>query len=279
VDGYIFDIGPVYDDRPFFHYFLKLANIAEIYRTMGGKWQFFLEEGYILPAVFVQVALISLFLVLLPATKKNGDPGRGPLRHAAQGKAPRAFLPYFAVLGLGFMFVEIALIQKTIPPLENPSYAVAVVLASLLISSGAGSLLSYRLPRLTTPCVPLAISFLIVAYSGLLPAASAFIAPHGLPVKVVLIFLLLTPLGLFMGIPFPTGLKLLGERDASLIPWAWAINGCLSVLAPLLTIMAAIGVGFKGVLLIGALAYFLAFLNLKTVMGDQGPGVGENRKS
>ncbi|KAF0216003.1 MAG: hypothetical protein FD174_3896 [Geobacteraceae bacterium] len=264
VDGYIFDIKPVYDDRPFFHYFLKLKNIGEIYRTMGGKWQFFLEEGYLLPAVFVQVAMISLFLVLLPALAgKNGARRRDPLRHSAQEMAPHAFLPYFALLGLGFMFVEIALIQKTILPLENPSYAVAAVLASLLISSGAGSLLSYRFSRLNAPLVPLAISCLIIAYSVLLPAANAFIAPHGLPVKIMLLFLLLMPLGLFMGIPFPIGLKLLGERNASLIPWAWVINGCLSVLAPLLTIMAAIGIGFRWVLLLGALAYFLAFFMLR----------------
>jgi hypothetical protein len=75
-----------------------------------------------------------------------------------------------------------------------------------------------------------------------------------------MVFLALFPLGLLMGIPFPTGLKLLGESHKVLIPWAWAINGCLSVLAPLLAIMAAMVVGFKTTLWIGGVAYFMAFL-------------------
>ncbi len=71
------------------------------------------------------------------------------------------------------------------------------------------------------------------------------------------------PLGLLMGIPFPTGLKILGEKNESLIPWAWAINGCLSVLAPVLTIMLAIIIGFKIVLWLGAVTYVMAFITLK----------------
>jgi MFS family permease len=78
--------------------------------------------------------------------------------------------------------------------------------------------------------------------------------------KLLLVFFILLPLGLLMGIPFPAGLKILGESYEPLIPWAWAINGCLSVLAPLLAIMLAMVVGFRSVLWAGAGAYLLAFL-------------------
>jgi hypothetical protein len=104
----------------------------------------------------------------------------------------------------------------------------------------------------------------VIIYSIFVPAVSDSISPYPITIKIVLVFLLLMPPGFFMGIPFPAGLKLLGEKNESLIPWAWAINGCLSVLAPLLTIMLAMVIGFKTVLWIGALAYMMAFLILKS---------------
>ncbi len=269
VDHYVFDTRPVRDDNPFFHYYLKLKNVKTIYKIMGEKWQYFIEEGYILPAVFIQVLLLSLIFILLPAFSPpfNSPLTKGGYRGVKGGiggfiKA-RRFLPYFAFIGIGFMFVEVSLIQKIILPLENPSYAVATVLASILISSGIGSLLSYRVPGLRSPSVAIALSFLIIAYSILLPTVSDIISPHSMPVKIISVFFTFMPLSLLMGIPFPTGLKILGERDESLIPWAWAINGSLSVLAPILSIMLAMVVGFKIVLWIGALTYAMAFITLK----------------
>ena len=249
---YLFDITPVRDENPFFHYFLRLKNVRGIYEVMGGKWQYFIEEGYLLPAVFLQVLLLSVILILLPAMKKGkmagtGNPGVRPLL-------------YFVFLGLGFMFVEISLIQKMILPLENPSYAVTTVLTSLLIGSGMGSLLSNRFSALRSPLTLLAITLLIAAYSLGIPPFSDFIAPQSLLKKAASGFAFLIPLGLPMGIPFPMGMKSLGANTPELIPWAWAVNGCSSVLAPILTIMLAMAVGFQAVMWIGAAAYFLAFL-------------------
>jgi SAM-dependent methyltransferase len=253
VDRYLFDIRPVRDENPFFHSYLKLKNLKEIYRVMGGKWQYFIEEGYLLPAVLIQVLFLSLVLVLLPAVagKKSGLPREG---------SNITRLSFFAFLGLGFMFVEVCLVQKMILPLENPSYAVAAVLASILVSSGAGSLLSYRRRLLGTPSVAILISIIVIFYSLLLPFLSRMISPLPIPSKIALVFLILFPLGFFMGVPFPAGIRILGERDASLIPWAWAVNGCFSVLSPLLTIMLAMVLGFRFVLWLGAAAYLLAFL-------------------
>jgi hypothetical protein len=264
VDHYIFDTRPVRDDNPFFHYYLKLKNIKTIYKIMGEKWQYFIEEGYILPAVFIQVLLLSLILILLPATttKKVKVEKKDNLNL----NLGLSLLPYFAFLGIGFMFVEVSLIQKIILPLENPSYAVATVLTSILIGSGIGSLLSYSVPVLRNPFVAIVLSFLIIAYSILLPAISDIISPHSVPIKIIFVFFTFMPLSLLMGIPFPTGLKILGERNESLIPWAWAINGSISVLAPILSIMLAMAIGFKIVLWIGALTYAMAFITLQSFL-------------
>lgn len=260
MSDYIFDVAPVRDDRPFFRYFMKVRRIGDIYRVMGRKWQFFLEEGYIVPAVFVQALLLSLPLLLLPPLAR---------RERRDGSKGRRLLPAFALLGLGYMFVEIALIQKVILPLEHPSYAVATVLASLLIGSGTGSLLISRFAFLRSSAIPAVIAFLIVLSSFILPAVSYAVAPWPLPVKVLLLFLALLPTGLFMGIPFPTIIRELGILDPLLIPAAWAINGTLSVLAPLLAIMIAMAFGFNSVLWLGAVSYLLVLFNMKAVNGER----------
>ena len=249
--NYIFDISPVRDENPFFPYYLRLKNIKTIYRTMGEKWQYFIEEGYLLPVVFIQALLLSIIFIFLPAVaKRRGD---------TQQKGSYTSLIYFALIGLGFMFVEITMIQKMILPLENPSYAVSVVLTSVLISSGTGSLLSHRFSLLRNRSILFVISSLIIAYSLVIPAISDVISLHALSVKIAISFIVLIPLGFLMGIPFPLGIKSLGAGNPSLIPWAWAVNGCFSVLAPILTIMLAIVIGFKAVLWMGGIAYFLAF--------------------
>lgn len=258
-NDYIFDIRPVHDENPFFHYYLKLKNIKAIYEVMGARWQYFIEEGYLLPVVFVQVMLLSIVLILLPIfSRKHRDNHPSP-PFSKGGTEGFVFLTYFAFLGIGFMLVEVSLIQKMILPLENPSYSFSVVLTSVLISSGLGSLLSHRVSMMRSRYVLFLISILITAYSIFVPAISDIVSPYPIPVRVAFIFIVLIPLGLLMGIPFPLGLSLLGRGNPNLIPWAWAINGCFSVLSPILTIMVAMAVGFKAVLLMGAAAYFLAF--------------------
>ena len=258
-ENYIFDIRAVYDENPFFHYYLKLENIRDIYKMMGGKWQYFLEEGYLLPAIFIQVVFLSMFLILLPALKlmwkDHFNPGPGLFRS----------LSYFAFLGIGFMFIEISLIQKMILPLENPSYAAAVVLSSILISSGVGSLLSQRSKILQKTEMLLALSIIILFYSLFLPLIMNVIYPYPLRLKIISVFFILMPAGILMGIPFPLGLSFLGKKNPSLIPWAWAVNGCFSVLAPILAVMFAISAGFKVVMLTGISMYVMAFFSIKLI--------------
>jgi hypothetical protein len=255
--AYLFNVRPVRDEAPFFSHFLRLDRSRETYRTMGAKWQFFLEGGYLLPAVLLQALAISLVLLLLPALAKKGEGTERSVR--------RRFLSYFALLGLAYLFVEVALIQKFILPLENPPVAVAAVLASVLIASGGGGLLSQRYPRLARPGVILLLAFLIALLALLLPHLFVLSAPWPLPLRGIFLCLLLALPGALMGIPFPTGLRLLGQRAPELIPWAWTVNGVFSVLAPLLAVMLAMVAGFQGVLFCGAGAYLLAYLLIRRI--------------
>jgi hypothetical protein len=260
ISDYLFDIRPVYDENPFFHYYLKLENISEIYRQTGEKWQFFMEEGYLLPVVFIQVVFLSLILILLPLIKFRAK-GQVSLNRSPDFSL---FFPlaYFAFLGSGFMFIEISFIQKMILPLENPSYAAATVLSSILISSGIGSLLSQHLKIFQKPAALLFLSVIVLAYSLFLPVVINGLSACSLIAKIVSVFFILMPAGIFMGIPFPLGLAFLGKIRPELVPWALAVNGCFSVLTPVLVVMLAISAGFKAVLLTGMTAYLLAFCSL-----------------
>lgn len=269
-DNYLFDIRPVRDENPFFHYYLRIKNMGKIYDVMGRKWQYFMEEGYLLPAVFVQVVVLSLLLISLPAIPRLKTRVEAEAEVKGHNKPISTLtLLYFAFLGLGFMCVEIALIQKMILPLENPSYAIATVLASILISSGIGSLLGDRFSPLRSPRILPVISLLIILCSLLLPSISDAISLYPMPLRIASVFFVLFLPCLLMGIPFPLGIRNLGTRTPDMIPWAWATNGCLSVLAPMVTIMLAMVVGFKQVLWIGAGAYILAFLTFPTAQEIQ----------
>jgi hypothetical protein len=251
---YLFDINAVYDENPFFHYYLKIRNIRDIYELMGEKWQYFVEEGYLLPVIFLQVVILSSFLILLPGIRiKQGT------------QVTLSFLQtlsYFAFLGIGFMFIEISFIQKMILPLEHPSYAAAVVLSSMLISSGLGSLFSQRFRFLRKKRTILVLSLILFLYSLFLPSLMNSLYAYTLKEKIVSVFFILLPAGCLMGIPFPLGLTLLGRHRPDMIPWAWAVNGCFSVLAPLLAIMFALSVGFKMVIITGVLMYLMAYVTL-----------------
>ncbi len=254
MNDYPFDIRPVTDERPFFHYYLKLENIKTIYRVVGGKWQYFIEEGYLLPILFLQVFIVSAILILLPliTLKKN------EIILTKKVQTLRA-LSYFGLLGLAYLFVEIAFIQKMILCLENPSYAASTVIASVLISSGIGSLLSTRLGALEKPHILLVLAGIVLCSGLLFPPITRVITLFPLGERIILSSLLVVPAGILMGIPFPLGISTLGSSAPRLIPWAWAVNGCFSVLAPVLATMLALSTGFRFVLFSGAAMYCAAY--------------------
>jgi spermidine synthase len=251
---YAFDVSPPADDRPFFFHFFRWRQTPEILRTLGKTWQPFGGSGYLVLIALLMLCLFaSVTMILLPLLLvKSG----GQQRH---GK--RLFL-YFLLLGLGYLFVEIPLIQRFILFLGHPVYAFAAVLFSLLTFSGAGSLLSSRLPLRRSMVALLA---LVVCYPMLLPHLFGLLLGGQFLLRLGSAVIALAPLGFLMGVPFPSGIRLAGRVAPGLVPWAWGVNGCASVLSSILAVMLAISQGFSRVLLAGGAAYALALIVIYTM--------------
>jgi hypothetical protein len=164
---------------------------------------------------------------------------------------------YFAALGLAFLFVEIPLAQRFILVLGQPATALAVVIFTLLLFSGLGSL---TVPRWRLAWGLGILIILIGLYPLLLPPLTNLALRWPETARIALISLSLAPLGFFMGLPFAGGLRLVAAHDPAFIAWAWAINGCFSVISAVLAVMIALSWGFAAVLWLGAAAYAIALL-------------------
>jgi hypothetical protein len=173
------------------------------------------------------------------------------------------FLLYFLAIGAGYILVEVALIQKFVLFLGHPTYALTVVIFSMLVSSGAGSFASRRLIQGN----PLRLQIALATIAGLVSVLAVIAQPVlsaavGLPlaVRIVATVLLIGPAGFVMGLPFPTGLRMLEERHAPAVRWAWSLNAAASVLGSVGALVLALYVGLAGTLLTGGGLYVAALL-------------------
>ncbi|MDH3975691.1 MAG: hypothetical protein OEV42_15545 [Deltaproteobacteria bacterium] len=259
--NYLFNVAPARDDRPFFGHTFKMTRMKETYESVGKKWGVLIEGGYLLPWILIQSAIASFILIVTPLIfMKKG-------REKIPGLFPLAL--YFAAIGIAFMFVEIALIQRLIPVLGEGVYAISAVLFSLLISTGVGSYLSgrFEIIRKYSAGIILLLALLVLFYLFVLPKAVEVMAVFSLGGKYVMTFFLLAPLGIFMGIPFPTGMWLIGKSEERLIPWAWCINGSFSVISSVLAMLIALNFGFNSLQIFAAFCYAIACLALIRLRG------------
>ena len=255
---YPYAVLPPSDDQPFFFHFFRWSQVPRVLRMLGKTWQPFGGSGFlILGALLVLTTLLSLLLIVLPLA----------LRKAAPTSArPGPVLLYFTCLGLGFLLVEMPLLQQFILFLGQPTYSFALVLFSILLFSGMGSLLSSRLPlRLLI----LVLVVVVLVYPPFLSRLFELTIQRALPLRLVVAVLALAPLGLLLGVSMPAGLRLLERRSPELMPWAWAVNGCASVVSSILAVMGAVTFGFTRVLVAGALAYLLAWLAAPSLLSLQ----------
>ncbi|MGB9300601.1 MAG: hypothetical protein WCD51_08400, partial [Anaerolineae bacterium] len=171
-------------------------------------------------------------------------------------------LVYFACLGLGFMLVEIILIQRFILVLGHPVYAISVILFSLLFFGGLGSYWSGRFGAqrkgLWLKIVLLALVLLLGAYNLGYPALLRAFTGLSIEHRIGLTVVLLCPLGVLMGMPFPLGVSAVHRKEPRVVPWAWGVNATLSVLGSVLAAMLSIRFGFTAALVVGQLAYLTA---------------------
>jgi spermidine synthase len=252
-----FDVRPTTDDRPFFFHYFKLSQVPAILTDLGKVWQPFGGGGYLVLTLLLALAVVaSVLLVLLPLlVRPRASRGR------VSGGTWARTLTYFAALGLAYLLVEIPLLQYFILLLDQPTYAFALVLCALLVASGAGSLLGQRIgaDRLVWCLGPV-----VALYALFLRRVPPLLLGWPLAWRVGASFPLLAPVGLLMGMPFPAGIRQLGRTAPQAIPWAWAVNGCASVVSSILAAMLAVSFGFSWVLGLAAVFYVLAAVILNT---------------
>jgi hypothetical protein len=252
---YAFDISPVTDNRPFFFYTVQPRDLWTFLTTASHESADY-KINKAVPLLFglMAVSLVATALILLAPPLILGT--RLP-RHAGI----RGFLLYFLFVGAGYILIEVGLIQKFVLFLGHPVYALAVVIFSMLISSGLGSFWSRRLLGKNEGRLIKALGSVALLAAGLALILSWLLAalvwlPLGL--KAALTVVLIAPLGFAMGMPFPTALARLEEWHAPAVRWAWSLNAASSVLGSVGALVCAIYLGLVQTLIIGGIFYLAA---------------------
>jgi hypothetical protein len=255
LEAYRFHVAPATDDRPYFFRFFKWELLPELFalRAQGGLTQ--VDTGYLVHlGTLAQAAGASLILILLPLAIRRVGTGGASLERW------RVAI-YFLALGFGFIFIEISFIQRFTLFLGHPLTAIAVVLAAFLVFAGLGSGASAALGKQSRAALLVAAAAIIVlagAYLIALPVALSRLMALPLLAKVALTTTLIAPLAFTMGVPFPLGLSRVSAEAPGLVPWAWAINGCSSVVGAVLAGILAMHFGFTAVVCSALLLYALA---------------------
>ena len=253
---YKFNLQPATDDRPYFHQFFKWASFRELFQLRNQGGMPLLEWGYlILLATLVIACVCSLVLILLPIWlyQRRQAIVIGRIRGIQ-------VVYYFFVIGLAFLFVEIAFMQKFIQFLHYPIYSIAATLTAFLVCAGIGSYLSGWLCQRYSgkQVLVFALAGIVMTsllYLCLLDSLFTALLSTSLFAKLVLTIILIAPLAVCMGIPFPLAMSNLAREAQHYLPWAWGINGCASVISAVLATLCAIHFGFSAVILMAVLLY------------------------
>lgn len=256
VKKFPFQIHPASDDQPFFLYTARWSDALFFWKKQ--VW----EENAALVNLLLSLILVCVLLVLVIGGPLVWHWIFSPGQQAMRGPD----MLYFLAIGLGFMLVEIPLIQRFTLYLGHPTYALTVVLAGILLASGVGSLIVGRWSVteaeqrwswvLTAICVVLGVLPLLLG-----PVLEATLG-WSTYARIGLTLVLLVPLGMVMGMPLSLGMVYLGAHRPSAIPWAWGINGASSVVASVAALGLAVLAGFQLVFLLAILWYALAWLSI-----------------
>jgi hypothetical protein len=255
-DSYAQDIRPTTDDRPFFFHTTKLKDQFQV--AFGRSMLFGNGLSALLTLLGISAVLVALFIL-------------GPLVIAG-GRRPRSWLGwlgYFGALGAGFMLIEVSVLQRFVLLLGHPVYSLTVTLFSLLLGTGIGAALSRRVGeaalRQSTVAAVLAIAGLgLVVMAGAEPLVTWAI-PFSRAARMTIAIASLVPVGIVLGIPMPTGIRILRAQAPQMVTWAWGMNGAFSVLGATLAIFIAMNWGFRvtlfsasGTYLMGLVAFIVA---------------------
>jgi len=251
---YHIDLTAPTDDRPFFFNQLMLTDLASIRNASEA------QDGVIrgnLAAAKTVAIIVVLSLTLVLATIVG--PSLSAVRQAPASLACLGTL-WFGLIGLGFMFVEIGVIQRVSLFLGHPVYGLAIGLFSMILSTGIGSLLSERVRLGTAPRIAAwagLLCFFVAALGAWFPLLVGAFESGSLAVRTVVSLTAIVPAGILMGFGFPTGMRLVNAIDRRPTPWFWAVNGAAGVLAASVAVGTSIAFSIHSSLWIGAGCYLL----------------------
>jgi hypothetical protein len=249
IASYPFDIAPVTDDRPFFFH---TAFWWHLFPSHPSVWASVpvLEYTIVILTIIIGVAAVLCIALPLRFLAKPSQPTPGTARYAI----------FFAALGVGYLGIEIALIQKFGLFLGHPNYALSVVLAPLLFATGVGSLLSTSILGIAghVRYTSYLLASVVLAEYVLVFPLLAHGSTLGWWLRGIIVMALVMPIGICLGMFFPVGLERLKREHPTFVPWAWGINGIFSVLAPILAVALSITWGISALLITVIPVYLVA---------------------
>ncbi len=252
---YPFDITPVTDNRPFFFYTVQPRNLRLFLTTASHETaDYKLNRAVPLLFELMGISIVATLVILLLPPVLLGT-------RLPRQKGLLMFLLYFLFIGAGYILIEVTLIQRFVLFLGHPTYALTVVIFSMLVSSGLGSNFSRRTLKGSQARWVKALGAIAILV-GLLGVLAWPLVPMavGLPLwlKIALTVLTISPAGFVMGMPFPTGLTRLEEWHKPSVRWAWSLNAASSVLGSVGALLCAIYLGLLQTLLMGGVLYLAA---------------------
>jgi hypothetical protein len=264
-DSYPYDVRPITDDGPFFWHFTGFRDVVSDFGEPIDRTdpEDSVGERVLLLLLAIATLMAAVFL-LLPFLAIRSI-------WSALPRKPTSAL-YFASLGLGFIFFEIVLIQRLVLFLGYPTYSLTVTLASLLIFTGVGALLSGRYDPRSGRIVPMllgAVAALTLFYQFGLPPLTDALLGWPLAGRVLVAFVVMAPLGICLGTFMPLGLGAvagLTKHSREYVAWGWAVNGFASVIGAVLTTILAMAFGFRTVLFLALVVYAVALVALRALL-------------
>jgi hypothetical protein len=250
---YPLDISAPTDDSPFFFHMLRLRDVFNLQRWRDqGIVSFNMKAVGVLGVLLATVTVMTAAFILVPLVRA---------RKAVDLRGAAPHLLYFSAIGLGFMLIEISQLQRLTIFLGHPAYSLSVVLCSLLVSSGLGSMWTSRVRAEDGSAVlrALAAAIVVLLVIGFAtPAVAHRFESASTPIRIMLAVVLLFPLGFCLGMAFPLGMRNALQRTPELAPWLWGVNGAASVCASVLAVVIAIGAGISAAFWSGVICYAVA---------------------
>ncbi len=269
---------PATDNKPFFNHFMPIWKIkVEKKPYLASDFINMIEnvsktERFTLGIILLQGFIFSAFLLIFPLIKFS--------KEGIYSKLSLLNIIYFSCLGIGFIIIEIILMQKFVLYLGHPSYSISIILFSLLISAGSGSYFSEKIKikigeNKFSNYLFISLLAIILIFIILIDPLIKTTIGNNLIIKGIISFLSISILGVLLGMPFPTGLSYISKISNKIVPWSWGINSYMTVIGSTLSVFLAISFGFKFTFAFAFIIYLLAYFSLKIMNRRMGEWMEE----